>query len=114
MNLSHILSALGAPMVRQRTWRERLFSLPWRPWVRTTIAWPRVPDEPQVVRLPLAERPTIAPCLHCALMGTVELWQRTYSDGIDPIALRHHVYAEIDKALDDIDRSHAGKPPAEH
>ena len=33
----------GAPVVTRRTWRQRLLSLPWRPWMRETTHVPKVP-----------------------------------------------------------------------
>lgn len=33
----------GAPVTTRRAWRERLFTLPWRPWIATTMRTPMVP-----------------------------------------------------------------------
>ena len=33
----------GEPRTERRTWRERLFSRPWRPWVATKVVVPQVP-----------------------------------------------------------------------
>ena len=33
----------GEPRVERRTWRERLWSRPWRPWVATRTVIPQVP-----------------------------------------------------------------------
>lgn len=38
------LVVLGPPVTRRRTWKERLFSRPWRPWKSTITERPLVPD----------------------------------------------------------------------
>lgn len=40
---SHHLLEDGQPQTVRRTWRERLFSRPWRPWRATRTFVPRVP-----------------------------------------------------------------------
>lgn len=47
--LSRYLTIAGEPVTAPRTWRQRLFSRPWRPWVATYTYTPQVPD-PKVVR----------------------------------------------------------------
>jgi hypothetical protein len=33
----------GEPIIHRRSWRQRLFSWPWRPWVTTWTEIPKVP-----------------------------------------------------------------------
>jgi hypothetical protein len=40
---SHIMTEAGEPYEVARTWRERLFSLPWRPLKATRTVVPQVP-----------------------------------------------------------------------
>lgn len=40
----------GAPRYVRRSWRERLFSRPWRPLQRTRIVTPKEPS-PEVLRI---------------------------------------------------------------
>lgn len=42
--LSEWLVEEGQPFPEPRTWRERLFSLPWRPFKRTRWITPMVPS----------------------------------------------------------------------
>lgn len=41
---SEVLIIDGEPYERRRTWRERLFTRPWRPWRATQRVIPKVPD----------------------------------------------------------------------
>jgi hypothetical protein len=41
----------GKPIQVKRPWRERLFSRPWRPWVKTRLVIPTVPGMLQLVGL---------------------------------------------------------------
>lgn len=41
----------GEPYQVRRTWKERLFSRPWRPWVRTRTVTPMKPD-PRIYQSP--------------------------------------------------------------
>lgn len=38
------LTIVGDPIEVERSWKERLFSLPWRPWKKVKIIIPQVPD----------------------------------------------------------------------
>jgi hypothetical protein len=40
---SPYLTQPGDPVTVRRTWRERLLSLPWRPFVATRVVIPQVP-----------------------------------------------------------------------
>lgn len=40
---SEYLTEPGDPIVVRRTWRERLYSRPWRPWKSTKTITPQVP-----------------------------------------------------------------------
>lgn len=40
----------GKPYEVRRTWRERLFALPWQPFLRTRVVVPKVPHR-GIVRL---------------------------------------------------------------
>jgi hypothetical protein len=40
----------GPTRIVQRSWRERLFTCPWRPWVATYAVTPKIPN-PDAVRL---------------------------------------------------------------
>jgi len=40
----NMTKTVPGPM-RDRTWRERLFTFPWRPWVARTRTWVTVPDD---------------------------------------------------------------------
>jgi len=35
----------GDPYIEKRTWKERLFSLPWNPFKRTKTVVPKVPSK---------------------------------------------------------------------
>ena len=37
------LTEMGEPVIVRRSWRERLFSRPWRPWKATKTITPQVP-----------------------------------------------------------------------
>lgn len=39
------LVAEGKPYLVERTWREKLLTKPWRPWVLTKVVIPMVPDD---------------------------------------------------------------------
>ena len=45
------LTEAGEPVKTKRTWRERLFTLPWRPFMGTKTHIPRVPSR-NAIRLP--------------------------------------------------------------
>jgi hypothetical protein len=39
-----LLTESGEPYTVDRTWKERLFSLPWKPWKSTKVIIPTVPS----------------------------------------------------------------------
>ncbi len=41
---NEILVVDGEPYQRRRSWRERLFTRPWRPWRATKWVVPKIPD----------------------------------------------------------------------
>lgn len=42
--LNQHLSQAGAPVTVRRSWRDRLLSWPWRPWIATRTHIPQVPS----------------------------------------------------------------------
>lgn len=44
----------GEPTEVLRTWKDRWFSRPWRPWVKTWMYTPKIPD-PNVYRIDPSE-----------------------------------------------------------
>lgn len=43
--VTHNLTVDGPPEVVDRSWKERLWSWPWHPWVQTKTVIPQVPDK---------------------------------------------------------------------
>ncbi len=42
----------GTPYQRRRTWRERFFGRPWRPWAATCTVVPKVPSREVIMLNP--------------------------------------------------------------
>ena len=61
----------GEEYIVSRSWRERLFSWPWRPWATTKVVTVRVPDEKVYVLNDsvIVCHPTIAAELRARLFG---------------------------------------------
>lgn len=58
------------PETIKRSWKERLFSLPWRPWVKTKVI--RVPNyKPAIYRV--GNRFIYHPALKAEIMKAVEV-----------------------------------------
>lgn len=106
------------PKVVRRSWRERLFSRPWRPWQVMKMIWEPAGESPgiplELRRAASPERITSPVCLHCALLGSIELWHKTYAGDVPPLHVKAHVLESILQTMDSLDATWAGKPMQEH
>lgn len=125
----HLLpGSVTVVQMRRRSWQERLFSLPWRPWqdmAETSISPPAIPpqveqflaqqrEQQSVVPRPRRAELFVAPCAHCAIMGAIEMWAREHGQNLPPLILRHQIQSGLLRVLDDLEARRAGVTAMEH
>lgn len=129
----HLLpGSVTVVQMRRRSWRERLFSLPWRPMVATEQATTDnplgnvllPPEVEQFLAQQREQRPAaprsrraevfVAPCAHCAIMGAIEMWVREHGQHLPPLILRHQIQSGLMRVLDDLEARRAGVTAMEH
>jgi hypothetical protein len=71
---SEFLTVPGEPEQRRRTWRQRLFSRPWRPWRATYVFIPQLPN-PNVFILN-GRTVVMHPVTARKLRGTAVFWEQ--------------------------------------